>query len=213
VEQQAQTRTKRKYKSAKRREQAEATRRRVVASARRLFAEHGYTATTIEAIAGDAGVAVQTIYAAYGSKRGILLATLNELEVQADLPELMKALQEAKSDPLRQLQHVVAFNVKLFERAADILEMLRAAGSADADLAAMSREGEERRRAGQAPIVRAWTERGSLRSGLKESEAADILWALTGPDNYRLFVIEQGWSADRYRDWLEFALESLLFDG
>ena len=202
---------KRGYDSPKRRRQAEATRRRLAASARRLFAEQGYAATTIESIAADAGVAVQTFYATYGSKRRVLFALLEELEREADLASLRRDLSSSAADPRRQLEHVVAFNVRLFGGAGDVLETIRAAGSADSDLVSLWREGEERRREGQAPLVRGWAEAGVLRPGLSEREAADILWALTGSDAYRLFVTERDWPAGRYAEWLRSTLELALF--
>lgn len=203
---------KRSYDSPKRRRQAGETYRRLAASARRLFAEQGYAATTIEAIARDAGVAAQTFYATYGSKRRVLFALLEELEREADLAALGRDLAASSSDPRRQLRHVVDFNVRLFDGAGDVIETIRAAGSADSDLVSLWREGEERRREGQAPIVRAWAEAGVLGQGLPEGEAADILWALTGSDTFRLFVTERGWPVDRYADWLGTTLERLLFD-
>jgi AcrR family transcriptional regulator len=200
---------KRAYDSPRRRQQAEATRRRIAASARKLFARSGYAATSIESIASDAGVAVQTFYATYGSKRAVLLALLDEVEREADLPALRDRLQESASEPRRQLRLIVEFNVRLFEGAADILEGLRSAGSADSDLAGVWREGEDRRREGQAPLIREWARLDAL--VLPEHEAADILWAFTGPDTYRLFVRERGWAALRYAEWLFSALERLLF--
>ncbi|MBW3570343.1 MAG: TetR/AcrR family transcriptional regulator [Gemmatimonadetes bacterium] len=202
---------KRTYDSPRRRRQAEATRRRLAASARKLFAQRGYAATTIESITSDAGVAVQTFYATFGSKRTVLFALLDEVEREADLPGLREQLRQSANDPPRQLRHVVDFNVRLFQGTGDVLEVLRAAGSADADLASAWREGEDRRCGGQAPLVREWVRLDALSPGLQEHEAADILWAFTGPDTYRLFIRERGWSVSRYADWLTSALQQLLF--
>ncbi|UUO03171.1 TetR family transcriptional regulator [Mycolicibacterium novocastrense] len=46
---------KRRYSSRLRAAQASGTRRRIVAAAERLFVEHGYAATTIDAVAAAAG--------------------------------------------------------------------------------------------------------------------------------------------------------------
>lgn len=200
---------KRRYESPARREQAGATRQRLAVSARHLFAEQGYAATTIAAIAREAGVAVQTFYATYGSKRAVLLALLDELEANAGLPDLLVALR-ATADPRQQLRLTVEFSVRLFERGSDVVEILRGAGTTESDLAAIWHEGEGRRRTSQAPLVRAWTEASALRPGLTEAEGADILWTLTGPDAYRLFVTECGWAAPHYQDWLLATLDSLV---
>lgn len=202
---------KRRYDSPGRRRQAEATRRRLMTSARALFARHGYTGTTIEAIAREAAVAVQTFYAAFGSKRAVLLALLEEAEREADVSELRAAMGAISSDPRLQLRQLVDFNVQLFTRIADVLEVVRNAGRSDPDLDWFWREGEERRRTGQAPLMRQWSRAGALNAQLATREAGAVLWSLTGPDVFRLFVVERGWSSSRYADWLFSSLEQLLF--
>lgn len=199
-----------RYESPKRREQADATRMRLAASARRLFAQNGYGATTIESIARDAGLAVQTFYATYGSKRAVLFALLDQMEDVADLvPEIQAAW--AASDPHEQLAHIIEFNMRLFERGADIIEIVLEAGRAERELASLAREGDARRREGQAGFVQQWASSNALKPGLAESEAADILWAMTSPEAFRLFVKEQGWPVPRYRDWLLATLAEQLF--
>ena len=86
----------------------------------------------------------------------------------------------------------------------------RGAGTADPDIASASREGEARRRRGQAQLIRRWKTAGALRPGLTTREAADVLWAMTGPDVYRLFVTESRWSLKRYQGWLTTTLEGAL---
>src|SRR5512139_1844715 len=69
--------TKRPYNSARRQAQARETRRQIIEAARLLFSEHGYTGATIEAIAEEAGVAPETIFATFGNKRTILAAVID----------------------------------------------------------------------------------------------------------------------------------------
>ena len=138
-------RSPRRYDATRRRAAAEATRARVVASARRLFAERGYGATSIAAIARDAGVSVQTVYAAFTSKRGLLFAVLDAADAQAEVASLRDALRAAGGDPRRQLRLVVEFCVRFNRQAFDLVEIVRAAGSSDPDLAALRHEGEGRR--------------------------------------------------------------------
>ena len=64
--------SRRTYTSPLRADQALQTRRRILESAYRLFAENGYAATTIAAVARDAGVAPETVYLSLGNKRGLL---------------------------------------------------------------------------------------------------------------------------------------------
>jgi AcrR family transcriptional regulator len=200
---------KRPYHSPKRERQARQTREQIVGAARRLFARDGFAKTTVEAIAREAGVSAQTVYASVGSKRGIVLALLDRMEIEGGNEELRRELAASK-DPRWQLRAIVRFNRRLFERGRDVLDVVMAT-RADADVEAFGRAGEARRREGQARWVRAWAEAGVLRPDLDEGAAADVLWALTGPELYWLFAVNSGWSGSKFEEWLFGTLESQLF--
>jgi AcrR family transcriptional regulator len=201
---------KRSYDSIKRRESAEQTRLRIAQSGRTLFVQSGYGATSIEAIAKHAGVAVPTFYATYGSKRALLFALLDAADAQADVIALRDSLRDAAATPGRQLSLMVSFTRHLYQQSADLIEVARSAGSMEPDLAALWVEGEQRRLRGVAPIVHSWAAAGALRQPLSERDALDILWSLMGADNYRLFVTERGWPPERYEKWLTVTLKTLL---
>jgi TetR/AcrR family transcriptional regulator, regulator of cefoperazone and chloramphenicol sensitivity len=201
---------KRPYDSAKRRASAQQTRVRIAQSGRALFAQLGYGATSIEAIAKHAGVAVPTFYATYGSKRGLLFALLDAADAQANVVALQDSVRGAAADPGRQLSLMVSFNRRLYQQSADLIEVARSAGSTEPDLAALWVEGEQRRLRGVAPVVHSWAVAGALRKPLSERDALDILWSMMGPDNYRLFVSERGWSPEKYEKWLTATLRRLL---
>lgn len=57
----------RRYDSTARQEQARQKRRAVLEAARRLFLDGGYGGTTVAAIAGEAGVFVETVYKTFGT--------------------------------------------------------------------------------------------------------------------------------------------------
>ena len=57
-----------------RKERAAATRRRILDSALTAFSTHGYSSTTMDAVAADAGVAVQTVYFTFRTKGELLQA-------------------------------------------------------------------------------------------------------------------------------------------
>ena len=63
---------KRRYNAARRQAQARQNQQRVIDAAARLFAERGYTATALTEVAAEAEVAVQTLYAAFGTKASLL---------------------------------------------------------------------------------------------------------------------------------------------
>jgi AcrR family transcriptional regulator len=204
-------RRKRAYDSSKRRAAAEATRLRIAQCARRLFAEHGYGATSIEAIAREAGASVPSFYATYGSKRAVLFALLDAADAQADVASLQRSLRSAAGQSREQLRLLVSFAVGFYQQSADLIEIARNASRSEADLEALWKEGEARRLKGQKPVVHAWAASGVLCEGLQESDALDILWSLTGPDHYRLLVTERRWPPETYQAWLTRSLELLLF--
>ncbi|HEX5432625.1 MAG TPA: helix-turn-helix domain-containing protein [Candidatus Angelobacter sp.] len=202
--------TKRAYDASRRRVSAEKRRERILETARELFGRYGYGATSIERIAGEAGVAVPTFYAMYRSKRALLFALLDLVDRQADVAGLQRDLRAAAGDVRNQLRRLVSFTCRFYAQAGDVIDIARGAGSTNEDLLDLWREGEERRLRGQKPLVNEWVRAGAIRNGVSVKEATDILWAMTGADHYRLFIVERNWSADRYEAWLEKTLERLL---
>jgi len=202
---------KRPYSSRRRREQAEETRRRILSAGRRLFVARGYGGATMEAIADEAGVAVQTVYASVGSKKEILMGLLDEIAAEADLSGMRAAVEAAAGDPPRQLRARIAFSARFFRVGADIIQIARTVSGVEPDLREMWIEGEGRRHKHASGLVAEWEGAGALAPGLTAREATDVMWALCGPDVFRLFVVERGWSGSRYEAWLAATLEGVLF--
>jgi len=202
--------TKRGYDASRRRASSDERRGRILQTARNLFGHYGYGATSIERIAGEAGVAVPTVYAMYRSKRAMLFALLDQADAQADVAGLLRDLHATAGDPRKQLRRLVSFTCRFYGQAGDIVEIARGAGCTNEDLLALWQEGEERRLRGQRPLTDAWDSAGALRKSHTAKEPRDILWAMTGADHYRLFVVDREWSAARYEAWLENTLERLL---
>ncbi len=202
---------KRPYRSPRRREQAEETRRRILAAARGLFVARGYGGATMEAIAEGAGVAVQTVYAAVGSKKGILLALLDAMAEDADFAGMRAAMAEAAGDPPRQLRARIAFTTRFFAAGGDVIEIARTVSGLEPDLRDMWTEGEGRRHKAVSALVAEWERAGALARDLSAAEASDLMWALSGPDVFRLLVIERGWSRERFQERVASLLEGALF--
>lgn len=201
----------RRYESPRRREQAAATRRSILDAAQRLFETQGYAATTMGAIAAEAGVALKTVYVAFETKGGLLRALWHLLlrgdEEDAPIGErrwYVDVLEE--TDAVRKLR-LVAHNARLVkERAGSILVVIREAAPVDADIAELWARIEADFYANQRAIVASLEQTGSLRKGLDVRSGADLLWTLNHPDVWRLLAIERGWSADRFEEWLFEAL-------
>jgi len=192
---------KRPYHSRVRQRQAEETRRHILTVARELFESHGYTATTLEAIAEIAEVSPKTIAAVFGSKRALLAEVINPDAFSTPVKLLIEKLR-ATEDPSRQVSLVAQITRQAYEPLASSLELLRTAGAVAPELAGLAQQIEARRRQNQARLIVSLREQGMLHPGLSFEEATDVLWALTSYDLYRMLVVEQSWEPERYETWL-----------
>jgi AcrR family transcriptional regulator len=189
-------------------QRAEATRQRISEAARLLFRRDGYAATTLQAIADEAGVAVQTVYAVYGSKAGILGALREMAVFQPEAGRLAsEAMGEASPDARLRL---IARSIRVrWDAAADVTAIHRDAALVDRRLREPVEAVHARRMDGLTALAK--TLDGTLRSGLDADRAAAILDALTMPEVYLELVEVQGWTSEEYEAWLGTALvEQLL---
>ena len=198
---------KRNYTSTRRQEQARSTRRAVLAAAGRLFVDAGYGATTLQQVADDAGVAVQTIYATFGNKKSVLEELLGVSIAGDDAPVAVNDrgwMHDVftNPDPSIRLSSYAAAVTAIHERAGDIFTVVRSAAAADPDLAPLAAATEQRRRSGATRIIEALDEIDALRPDLTVAEAVDVLWTLNSPEVHQLLVRESGWAPDRFRAWL-----------
>ncbi len=190
-----------------RQRQALETRRLIVDAARKLFLEGGYAATTIEAIAGEAGVAVSTVYAIFKNKRAILKEIRLAWHEQTHAREI-NAEAARQPDPERRLEMVANASRRQWELGGALVAIYQGAAAADREAAAELDEALRGRRAALDRVVEGMEE--SLRPGLDVDRAADILRALCLAEVYRELVEDSGWSPDEYESWLSGALKGQL---
>ena len=182
-----------------RQRQALWTQRLIVDAARKLFLERGYAATTMDAIAEEAGVAVSTVYAAFKNKRTILRAIREAWHEQTRAREINEEASR-QPDPERRLEMVVNATRRQWETGGAVVAIYQGAAAADRGAAAELREALRGRRAALDRVVEGME--GSLRPGLDEDRAAAILRAVCRAEVYRELVGESGWSPDEYEAWL-----------
>ena len=197
----------RRYVSPLRREGAARTRQAVLDAARELFTAQGYTATTVDEIAGRAGVSKPTVFAAAGSKqtiikqlRDIALAGDDEPVPVAQRPWYREAL--AEPDPRRALRLYARNVTAIHGRSADVYEVLRAAAASDKDLHDLWRASEDERRGGATIVVDALLQKSHLKAGLDRTAAIDIVWVLTSSEIFWRLVRTRRWSLPRFESWL-----------
>jgi AcrR family transcriptional regulator len=205
----------RTYDSALRKQQASQTRMKILDAAQNLFGARGYPASTVEAIAAGAGVAVDTVYAAFASKRGVLQALLNVRvggdEAKIDLLD-RQGPQAVKREP-DQKALVAAFAVDvsaIIERARPVDDIIRGAAAVDPDIAELRSKAQAYRYGNTRQLVSWIAAKGPLREGLTEDDAAAIVWTMTSPEVHGLLRAVRGWSPERYTAWLGESLTRIL---
>ena len=204
----AEVKSTRRYRSRVRQEQAQRTRRRILTAARRLLIARGYGQVTMQAVAQEAEVAYQTVYALFGSKIRLALDVC-----EADLAHVgavltLAAQADAAGDPEGWLRTVATMTRRLYEPCADVLRFMRESG--DADLLGRFKEIERSRWERLAPLasrVDVATERRAAAPGV---DVVDVVWMLAGPETYEQLVLDRGWAPDRFEEWLGTALVELL---
>lgn len=205
---------KRVYTSELRARQARATRKQIVDAAARLFADRGFAATTVDAVAEEAGVSRKTVFTSVGGKVALLklacdfaLGGDDEEITLRERPALLRIINEP--DPWRRNDLYAAFVTETNRRTAKLWLALHEAASQDAEAAAILAEWEGvRRNAMRSGPVAGLQRDGALRDGLSPGQAADIMWLLIDPTVYDRMVNRAGWSRRRFRDWLAFTMRT-----
>lgn len=208
-------RAKRVYNSARRRAQARETRRQILQAAGRLFTARGYAGTTMEALAQEAGVAVETVYAAFGNKREVL-ARLVDLSVAGDdeptpLLERPRPRSVQAERNQRQQLHDFAHDMgAIMARVGPLFGVMRGAATTEPEIADLLANLLNARHANMRTFV-LWLERnGPLRPELTTDDAADIVWTMSSAEVHQLLTGDRHWTTERYEQWLSDTLISLL---
>lgn len=207
---------KRPYDARRRRERAErerrATRARVIDAATRLFVANGYTGTTMADIAGEAGVAMQSVYTAGRSKADLLHAAVERAVAGDDADVLVHrrpvfAALAAEPDPVRQVRLIADLICEIQERSAPIQAAYRQAAAIDATVAA-SLQDEHRRRHESFGAIIAMLPADRLRRS--PEECTDTVWAIASAEVFLLLRGVRGWSWGDIRAWLRRTLAEVL---
>ncbi|WP_433035836.1 TetR family transcriptional regulator [Actinomycetospora sp. CA-053990] len=196
---------KRRYDSTRRREQAQENRRRVLDAAHELFVDQGYGATTIVEIASAAGVAAETVYAAFRTKLTVLRRAWDvavggdEDDVRLlDRPELRAVF--AEPDLAARLTRFATVNTAIMRRTARLRLAIQSAAGGDPAAADFLGELDRERLAVMDEHAGAAEATGQL--AVPEDTCRDVLFATTDGSLWLTLVGRRGWSDEAYAAWL-----------
>jgi AcrR family transcriptional regulator len=190
---------KRQYDSSSRREQAHRNQRAVLDAAERRFLDDGFGATTIAAVASEAGVSVETIYKTFGNKAS-LVAAIHERGLAGrgpvPAPDRSNQMQGRERDPRQIIRNWGRLTTEVAPLVCPILLLIRWAAATDPDMARLLAKTDQQRL--QRMTHNAQALKGHLRPGITLSAAAEVLWTYSSPDLYDLLVARRHWPLPRY---------------
>lgn len=185
------------------------TRNRLLEAAAAEFPTHGYAGTTVTRLAAAAGVSVQTLYLAWGSKRALLRAYM-ERAIAGDLASPDDASARfAELSPEQRLTEIAALVTEIAERAADGWQLYRDAAAVDPEIASDWQELQSLRHRtlsrilGDVPV-------DVLVEGLTCQKAIDTAWVIASPESYDLLVRRLGYTLDEFQAWMEQSLSAAI---
>jgi AcrR family transcriptional regulator len=210
-------RASRRYDSSRRRKQARVQRRRVLASASRLFLEQGYAATTLAEVAADADVSVETIYKAFRNKAGLLKEVFDFAVAGDDEPVSMIDRDfaqriRAEPDPRNKLSMFAEHMAESMPRAAPVYLLGRAAADREPEIKSLYSQWRDDQLRGLGALAAHLVEGGHLRPGLTVDQARDLLWTIHSTEVYELLVLERGWPIADYLDFLTRSTAAALLE-
>jgi AcrR family transcriptional regulator len=210
----ANVKPKRRYDSTGRQAQARRNRQAILDAAQRQFLDGGYAATTIAAVAAEAGVSVETVYKAFGGKPGLVRAIYDRGLVGPEpVPAYRRAdeLRERETDPRAIMRNWATIASEVHAVVSPIERLVRAAAATDHDMAALLQAHNDLRERRARHHARFLKERGYLRQGVSQAQATDIVWTCTSDELYDLLVTQRGWSPPRFARFLaDFMINALL---
>ena len=206
---------KRRYDNSRREANVRAARLKVIESAKELFEELGYPATTLEAIADASDTALPTLYRTFGSKRALLKAVLDtsfvgddEPVAFGDRPQVQAARAAADPEALIDAFAVICREVK--DRSCGIYRVLSSAALFDDEAAELLADVRQQAHTGRSRIVAALRGMDALDPALSRREAEDIVYTCLSFEVAWILTVERGWNATQYEAWISRSLRALL---
>jgi len=192
------------------------SRRRIARSALELFERAGYVRTTVADIADDAGVALQTVYNAVGSKAAVLSLVLDTTAAGDRSPTpvatFMQQQTSATSGAGELVDLLADWFAEVHPRTTNVFRIIGEAAAIDPEIARLQARRDRARLDNYRLAAAALLERGAG-GGASQTEIAASIWSLGHPATYAMLVGQCGWTVGQYRDWVAHAMHGCLATG
>lgn len=189
-----------------------ANRERMITAATKLFSTLGFTGTTMDAVASESGMSVQSVYFNFHSKANLMQAAFDHAALESGAPPPLTewyraAAQEPDADVA--LRYFVEGNCRVLATTGPLT--LAAAAANDSLAAAIYERNEELRRGVLADMTYRLAIKRRIRDHLTIDRAADIVFGLISPQLYGLLTASRGWNHDDYVSWVREAIRRELW--
>jgi AcrR family transcriptional regulator len=190
------------------------TRARILDAARVEFEQRGFAGARIAGIASRAGVAVPTVYKVFTSKRNLLAQVVDRAMTGVEYggrvdEQAWWQEQLNEPHPERQLALIARNARRIYERAGQVLEVVRAAAALDPDIGQMWQRVMQQRAARATLTAATLISRAESRARFSTAETAVTLQALTAPELYTAQT-DAGRTPAQYQRWLAAVLTASL---
>jgi AcrR family transcriptional regulator len=200
----------RRYDGSGRQRDAAERRRRVLEAAHALFLEHGFGGTSIEQIATQAGTSAQTVYAAFGTKAGVLRRVIDvaiagdEDDAKVfDRPRAVAIVEEP--DLTSRMQLIARFAADAHRRSGKLVCLVERVAGAEPALAELAADLRHQLRADAQRLVDA-IPTARRRTGLTTDQLVDLALLLGEARTWFALVVERSWTDEQYIDWFADAM-------
>ena len=204
----------RRYDSSGRQAQALRNRTAILVAAERQFLDAGYAATTLAAIAKEAGVSVETVYKVFGGKSGLVRAIYERgLTGRGQVSAFTRSdeMRQRESDPAEIMRNWGVLAAEVAALVMPIRQLIRSSAATDPEMSSLLESSDNDRLERARHHVDFLAEHGYLREGISLDQATDVLWTCTSVEIYELLVLKRGWSLSQFAEFIaDFMISGLL---
>jgi AcrR family transcriptional regulator len=185
------------------------TRQRIIRATRQMV-KRG-SELPVDEVARRAGVSVQTIYSNFGSKRGLVLAAIDDMQQEVGLYDELEAVFASPHGEAA-LRRMLQATFRLWDRGWPLVAFTLRARRIDKELGAQLTEVDAMRRTHLWVICRRIDMEGRLRTPGAAEPAADVAFALSTPTVFEDLVHGRGWPADHAADTIADIVVAAIVD-